>query len=533
MADKLPDRYYVRVTAKAKIDGTNYPLEEFDVTYALNAVPEARLRIVLGRGMSGADKGKVSSGWKMLETIKPFTPVEISTNLKATPSGRFSASDDGGLKDGQDQVIFKGFLFTPTQVKDRMGGTAALEFSALGYPAALGGSTQFCTGMANAYPDNSGATRIVASTGSSSATLSTIDAFIHAGDPKKVLNAFIIMLFQRVLNLTSTFNRKAANQSAEAELNRMDGNPLGTSDLTLDYGNIKPEYYNRALSRFYAHKFFEPWRNPETGGDLWSILLAIADAALFKIVPAIEHDAMAPITLGLGGKEWRSFEPSDYWAISMGAKPFTQEFYSYVGKVGVCMPEAAYSQVQQTLQIGKTLGYAELNDEFSLPLGGKIAGKLITVPPPEFMICPGPPGAGCGLGGGATPDAAEPKTAYLETNFGKDLNVWVRLKMGNGYANTVLRNKVFQHRLCTIYGRFRLDIAPGSLVKITTIGERFVSESEVFYGHANSVTLRGVPGRMATEVSVIAVRTALEHEKYTVPNHPLYEKRWAGAMLTD
>jgi hypothetical protein len=195
------------------------------------------------------------------------------------------------------------------------------------------------------------------------------------------------------------------------------------------------------------------------------------------------------------------------------------------------MPDAAYSLCQEGLQIGKTLGYAELNDKFDLPLGGQVAGKLVTVPPPDFLICPGPPVVG--LGGAAVPDAATPTTEYLETGFGKDLNVWVRWKMGNGYADTVLRNKVFQHRLCTIYGRFRLDIAPGSLVKIKTIGERFVSESEIFYGHANSVTLRCVPGRMATEVSVIAVRTELEHEKYTVPNHPLYDTRWAGAMLTD
>jgi hypothetical protein len=137
------------------------------------------------------------------------------------------------------------------------------------------------------------------------------------------------------------------------------------------------------------------------------------------------------------------------------------------------------------------------------------------------------------LGGATVPDAADPTTNYVETDFGGVINVWVKLAMGDGYASAVLRNKMFAHRKCSITGRFRLDIAPGSLVKIKTIGERFVSESEELYGHAYAVFLRGEPGRMETTVSVIAVRTQAEHDSLTVDKHPLFEKRWVGAMLTD
>ena len=528
MAEKLPDRYYVRVSAKAKIDGTEYPLQGFDVTYALNNVPKATLEIALGRGMSGPGKNKVSSGHGMLESIKPFTPVEISVNLKADPPGRFTSSkDDSGLKDGEDQVIFTGFLFTPEQTKDRVGVSAAMTLRALGYPAALGGSTQFGTGLINVWSD-SGPGKLIARLGSGDASLSSIDAFLgEKGQPKKILNSFILLLFQRFLNLTSSFNKASSNSSAEAALARMQGSPLGVPDLTLDYGKIKSEYYDRALCRYYVRNAFEPWRNPLTGGDLWSVLRALASQALFQIVPAINHDAMAPVTYGLGGTEWRSFEPSDYWTIQMIPDQFSQEFYSYVGKVGISMPDASYAHYQKEYQIGKVLGYSEL------PFETPVEGKLVTVPPPDFLICPGPPGASSGLSGTTVPDAADPTTNYVETDFGDELNVWVKLAMGNGYASTVLRNRMFEHRKCAITGRFRLDIAPGSLVKIKTIGERFVSESEELYGHAYAVSLRGEPGRMETTVSVIAVRTKSEHDKYTVNEHPLFEKRWVGAMLTD
>ena len=533
MADKLPDRYYVHVSAKAKIGGKNYPLQSFNVVYALDDVPKATLEIVLGRGMSGADKGKVSSGHGMLASIKPFTPVEISINLKAD-GGRFTSSkDDSGLRDGQDQLIFTGFLFTPEQTKDRMGGSASLTFRAIGYPAALGGSTQFVTGLTNIYPDSHGVGRIIANIGSKDASLSGIDTLIQTSQSKPVVNEFILELFQRILEMTNAFTRTSLNTSADAALQRMRNNPLKTPDLLLDYGDIKQEYSDRALAAYYTREVFEPWRNPKTGGDLWSALRGLAAKTLFHIVPAINHDALAPVTFGLGGKEWRSFEPSDYWTIQMTPDQFTQEFYSYVGKVGVMIPDASYSTFQKEYQLGRVVGYAELNDNFKLPLGGLVAGKLITVPPPLFMICPGPPVSDCGPGGEPLPDAAKPDTSYAQTNYGNDLNVWVRLSMGEGYASAVLRDKMFEHRGCMVVGRFRLDIAPGSLVKIRTIGERFVSESEVLYGHAYAVSLRGEPGKMETAVSVIAVRTETEHNKYTVPSHPLYNARWAGAMLTD
>ena len=545
MAEKLPDLYYVRVSAKAKIGGTEYPLRGFDVTYELDEVPKATLEIALGRGMSGPGKNKVSSGHGMLESIKPFTPVEISVNLKADPPGRFTSSkDDSGLKDGEDQVIFTGFLFTPEQTKDRVGVSAAMTFRALGYPAALGGSTQFGTGLINVWSD-SGPGKLIARLGTGvepkgkggdgkaeGATLSSIDAFLlEKSQPKKILNRFILLLFQRFLNLTSSFNKDSSNLSARAALNRMIGSPLGVPDLELDYGRIKSKYYDRALCRYYVRNAFEPWRNPLTGGDLWSALRALANQALFKIVPAINHDAMAPVTYGLGGEAWRSFEPSDYWTIQMLPDQFTPEFYSYVWKVGVSMPAANYSHYQNEYQIGKVLGYSQL------PLGilveAPVEGKLITVPPPDFLICPGPPGSDSGLGGATVPDAADPTTNYAETNFGDELNVWVKLAMGNGYASAVLRDRMFEHRKCEITGRFRLDIAPGSLVKIKTIGERFVSESEELYGHATRVYLRGEPGRMETTVRVTAVRTQAEHDRFTVDRHPLFERRWVGAMLTD
>jgi hypothetical protein len=162
---------------------------------------------------------------------------------------------------------------------------------------------------------------------------------------------------------------------------------------------------------------------------------------------------------------------------------------------------------------------------------------MITIPVPAFLICPDPASYKSGLGGMSAPDAVNPNTPIEDVHHGADMVTFYGGNMGDGYASTILHDRVFEHRVCEISGRFRLDIAPGSLVRIRTIGERFVGSDEVFFGHAFQVKLfggeRGGGSIMGTDVIVKSVRTGTEHELYTVPTHPLYNERWTGAMLTD
>ena len=532
MAD-VPDRYYVRVRAKALINGEELPLQSFSVNYVLNDIPTAELEIALGRGMSGPGKGKVSSGWGMLSSIKPFTPVEIKINLEAE-NGKFSGSDeDDGLKQGTDQTIFKGFLFTPSQSKDRLGSSASLLFQAIGAPAAIAGTTQFAVGLANTKPDKAGNSQIVARLGAANTKLSNIDVFIKQSSAINRINDFVLDLYELIAKATGAFSL-TDNRSALSAINRMRGYPLGTSTIVLEFGpNINARYWQMAMARFYAEKILGKWRNPESGADLWAVLREITQSLLVHIVPAIEHDAMAPITLGLGGQQWRTYNPSDYWGITLTPDPFTPEFYSYVGKVGMYMPSSSYSLLQEKLEVGKTMGYADLDKKFDTSLGETIGGKAIIIRTPQFLLCPGPSGPSTGLGGTPTPDAADPRTFIQEVKFGDIITVFMARRLGDDFCRCMLHDKIFAHRKGVIVGRFRLDIAPGSLLKIKTIGERFVGEVEVFYGHAYFVTLRGGNGRMETQVGVVSIRTETEHEQFTVPEHPLYQTRWAGAKLTD
>jgi hypothetical protein len=149
------------------------------------------------------------------------------------------------------------------------------------------------------------------------------------------------------------------------------------------------------------------------------------------------------------------------------------------------------------------------------------------------MICPTVAGVyGGRLGAFPRPDAVDTSIYVDAPDHGAIMDIWYGSDMGKRLAQYELYNRVFTHREGTITGRFRLDIAPGSLVKIQTIGDRFVGKSESLYGHAIRVRLT-CGNTLETTVWLKAIRTEFEHETYTTPEHPLYKHRWPGAMLVE
>lgn len=554
MANKLPDYFYTSVQATVLIGGKEYPLSNFKITYTINEIPVATFGIALGRSVTnGPDK--VSTAHGMFDSIKPFTPVEIKTKLTAKDGRFFSnsgdsiAKRDSGLKNGQFQTVFKGFLFTPTQEKTA-GRSATLTFQALGYFAAMGGSTEVTTGLISTKLE-SGADVIAIQLGTSLSAKTAyhnLGALIRTRSDKRNVDDFLLTdLFPSILQMINSYESvgaggsggaggvagaRAVNTSARAELERLRNYPLGSSVLSLDYGTTPKELYDKALARQYNDALNKRWF--DSGADLWTILKEFSYLFAFKIVPAIEHDALIAVTYGLNGEPWRAFEPSDYWQIHLTPDAFTKEFYSYVGSVGLNAPNTYHSLFQDKLPKGVAIGFARLPNLGVGSLTADVAGRMVTEDTPTFMLCPGPASKESGLGGRPAPDAANPNTAIQSGNHGEDMRVWYGRDMGNSYAQVILHDKVFEHRTCTITGRFRLDIAPGSLVRIRTIGDRFVGKDEILYGHAIRVTLSCDSGSdLSTEVLIGSIRTKTEHELYTVPVHPLYKKRWVGAMLTD
>ena len=528
MAEK-PDHYYVKVRAKLLIDGEEVPLLSFNIEYALNRIPLAVFTVAQGRGMSGPGKGEVSSAHELLAKVKPFTPIEIKVDLEA-PNGFSGSDDDDGLKDGET-TVFKGFMMGTNQERKRAQMTTGLTFYAMGYPAALGGTTQFTVGLTQTNLGGSGKDHIVASLGLLKG-LSNVEVLISSRDQdKKTVDKFILDLFDELAGALSTYNTQ--NESAKAALDRMSGNPLGTFDLPLNYGDVPARYADAALARFYGWVLWGSWLNPNGGADIWKVLQKFAQEFRFSTVSAIEKDAIAPVILGLGGEAWRTYEPSDYWDIALTPERFSPDFYSYIGAVSVTHQNIDHGLFQEKLPLARVIGFDQLTIKQELDNARFISDRLVTVAPPAYLICPPPGGVEGGLlGAFPSPDAVNPAVEAEDVGSGAIMDVWYGGELGNQVASYELFNRIFQHRNGSVRGRFRLDIAPGSLLKIVTIGDKFVGKSENLFAHAQKVQLICGRGMFATQVELTGIRTEFEHGEYTVSEHPMYSGAWRGAMLT-
>jgi hypothetical protein len=188
--------------------------------------------------------------------------------------------------------------------------------------------------------------------------------------------------------------------------------------------------------------------------------------------------------------------------------------------------------------VAKPLGYAFV----TLPEGAKGRFHLHTAP--SWMLPSGTPGKVSLSFDSGYPDASNPQsTGGKETDSAAASQAalesqYLDSNLGNDIAAAVLHDNLFDHRRMKIGGRLRFDIAPGSLLQINTVGEKFTGESDVLFGHVNSVTIEvgevgGGESFARTEFELVHVRSKTEHETLTVTEHPLYGVPWYGGQLLE
>jgi hypothetical protein len=87
---------------------------------------------------------------------------------------------------------------------------------------------------------------------------------------------------------------------------------------------------------------------------------------------------------------------------------------------------------------------------------------------------------------------------------------------------------------------FRLDIAPGSTIKVENEGEQFIASDPLaapFYAHVVRVSL-GVDGEqpsIGTSFHLSHIRSEAENgdDRTSVLKHPLYQETFSGCALVD
>ena len=534
------DYYYVRFSAYAELKGEQIDIAGMHISYTLNQIPMATIFPTVGREPQNNKEAKAVD--KLL-AAQPFTPVKLYAKFE---TDKDNPSDEPGFPIDKDVLLFDGYItgITYQTMRSPAGGSVSLSAGAMGWLTALRGTTaQTSTttvkgpgGFAEAANLNNGKI----------ALFSVKSAFVAdgVGIVSDLWVEFIKPFFYQLLDNEAVWG-DTPNGSADFALKRMDKKKVfvgdATNELPLTFGesakevDIVSEYVGQGIGR----QIFHTWRR----ADLWSALQALAFDYKFAIVPLIETASCVPAYGALNGKEHRYITTNDYNNIMLRVRTPMK-----IVKVVVAgtLPSSPFAPTPITSAI---VGLHSAESAWADPeLGAR--GQTVVRPAPQWLTAMTPVGfiTRSSVGGDrlTIPDAVNP-TANVEvpeTDYQAFYNNYLTSDLGDRYAKTIAQHMLFEERSGTVVGRFRLDIGPGSLVKVQVIDDKFAekdAEEKAIYGQVQSVDLdlratgAGSVGSASTSFYLKYVRTAQEHEApgtaLTSSVHPLYDKRFVGVKL--
>ena len=541
MPDSFENLYKVRITGYAVVKGERLPITYFKAKYALDTIPTCEIETPVGRSAYGQTIGKISPGMGVLSQIMPFDPVQVFLKFEPFQDKDSPVSAEfPGMPFGQDVKLFDGFIHGPYIARSR-GGSAALGYACFGHLGILAGATQFGLGMT--IKDTGADTVLNAFMGPRiGATLGTAFRDGLAKHPDDIFLAIkdLMIYIVKILGNTSFFS--AQNYRAQVELtSKLTSAPLPAYPFSFNLLSSAPAADDAFKKQFYNHlanclvdTFYLNWKGHYGSGDLWDVLSTLLPIFFFSMVPRVDDTVVVPFFRGLStpkGEAWRNIYPNEYWNVVAG-KDFSKKDYSYVNQVAL-YSESNEQDPTKEIYTTPVLGKATLT-----PLSENTPyGRLVVAEAPDWLVPPRsisgenskPPAA----------DAANPDRVIKDENEAT-AKLWAKQKLGDAVASTVLHDTVFGHRSLQFEGRFRTDIAPGSLLYLQTPKERLSAEpGDAFYGHAIAVTLEAGygqgerHGRAATTISLSGVRTPAEHIGVlkNAPVHPLYLQPFLGCSL--
>lgn len=532
MADAFADYYRLDVRARAEFDepAIETPVLSFQLNFRLDEIAKAVIRVPLGRNPV---TGEVSSALGAITEIEARTRVRIYAS--ATPSDGRAAppGKDPGFPD-EETLVFDGFVASPKVVRGVK--TASLELELFGPQAGLAGSTMLVNSVTFAELVSSNSDIVVQYGGGAEVAKDIFALLAKKPIEDDLWEIGVKPLMIGAIADSSVWTAGEDNGAATEALERINlGQVLEVIPLKLSVHDAPAHLLRAAVARTMGNRFYDAWASHNGQGDMWNALITLTNEFLFHFVPAVNEDALAPITPNLGGEPYRTIDPSEY--NRSGAAPvFSPRDYAYRATVGLFARTFRTSQWAPQSGIATKLGVATIAPEL---LGQ--SGRVQLLQAPEWLLPPTAPARlSVGLGG-PVPDAGNPTNIAdadaVALAYGGDQNKFLESTLGNSVAATDLHEKLFAHRaFMPITGRLRMDIAPGSLIKVHSPGERFSGKKDTFFGMVNGVTVQatagdGAGGAASTTLSIVGIRSEKEHETVTTPYHPLYLTAWRGGRL--
>lgn len=546
------DYYYVRWSAYAMITESpgakpqRVDIAGFEVTYMLDELPRAEIYPTIGKEPRSGKEAKAVTAFLR---ARPYVTVEIFIRGETQQDSPHGSKDPGFLYN-TDVKVFSGFHTGTTyrSLRSPAGGQVQVVGNAVGWLAALSGSS---TRTDQTSVKGPGGFADAANHKGENITMFSSRAVVYAkldGAVTDLWLNFVKKFFEEIVNAPSIWGN-SDNKSAQQALARMDDEdvfpgPDGTArnHLPLAVKGMKPEDMAIFIVDQIAERIFLSWRRT----DIWTALLEVAKTFMFHIVPLIDTATCAPVYGPLGGEAYAEITAADYDDVYI--ETATPEI---VSKYVVHNPTGGISSAYDTTpRVSVITGIFDVN-QLWVEHGVHARGVTLSEEAPGWLTAESTIGyitRQTVIGTDervSTPDAVCPSAFSEEPadDYQEIYNNYVTSDLGDRYAKARMQDHLLRHRRGTVRGRFRLDVCPGSLVRVQIIEDAWqpAGEPEAVVGLANSVTLKmaaggaGSQGHASTTFGLTHVRTGTEHVGYglwlTAPAHPIFGVRFEGARL--
>lgn len=271
------------------------------------------------------------------------------------------------------------------------------------------------------------------------------------------------------------------------------------------------------------------------GTTFWDNLIGFGAAFLFQVIPGITRAWVTP-TLTNYYKPFKTLYATELTSYDITtAMPRFVSGVSLKSNMGV--GSGVMAAINGTPENGNSRQYQWINSAVYLSARHeKSPGMIVVQRAPDWLFATISSEKFINQKGTMARAVAEVK----EKAKGFDLaaKAEAQLKISTAYAKLVYSNEVLKHRNGSVTGKFRLDIGPGSTVKVETAGELRLNKDAFDYPvyamvDQVSYSLDSVASQATTSFVLSNIRSEIENQDsdITSTTNPLYDTVWLGSPL--
>lgn len=549
---------YIRTefTLTAEINGIEFKdVVAYQAGFALNVIPTCSLTLAAGREVRTGEEATIH---KHLNDLKPRSKAKVTLTIKSTEGRRQSPIIDG-MKDGT-YVIFEGYYAGIGYQRAHNNAAYTIHLihwlDDLNCSAVLNGN--WFPGAPHDLAQSASISAVSQLSGGSTTYTAGVPLIdLKVGDEniiskkrmKSDLWADVLKpIFEAIAKMRHMYTQSdgedfvpdtagdqpANNAAALKALERMVGDAPLPAKLDMDLGEI-----DDLLISISAHEGISRFvMNGMAYNSFWSKITGeIGPSFLFSISPGVTFAQPIPFFPGLK-KEYKTIYGEEY-----NYANFNANVAHLIESINVFYSPQSSSGIKDGGRVPASVGYRNPWGMYPEPGDIDIRGNIMARDPPLWLsnvryailwtrettlYAPG--------GSTADPEKGKPTSSEgpmrpkeIEENVKKS-TILTR------FCEHWYKSAILGQRYGELSGKFRLDIAPGSIVKIEPPDSAIGAEKMTMWASVVQVGLmiNAETHQAGTSLVLSNLRNRVENndtKHFTLDKPPLYQTPWPGGPL--